>query len=167
MRWIVGSSPNQVKPKTIKLVFVASLLSTHHWGERTKTGWLGISIMSWETCLFMDFCFSELKSMKFSTRPGLTTLAENRETWLLPQRTWGRSEGMTGRLPTTSIHRDISAKMCCFFAFVKINCIWSVSLLVSFWYPSYLTLNSCFVLVLLLLILYLSILDFIRLHWNL
>jgi len=33
---------------------------------------------------------------------GLTTLAKNRETWLLPPRPWGRSEGMTGRLPTAS-----------------------------------------------------------------
>jgi hypothetical protein len=29
-----------VKPKTIKLVFVAALLSTQHSGEREKTGWL-------------------------------------------------------------------------------------------------------------------------------
>ena len=34
--------------------------------------------------------------------------------------------------------------------------------MLSCWYPSYLTLNSCFVLVLLLLVLYLLILDFIR-----
>jgi hypothetical protein len=27
------------------LVFVASLLSTQHYGERAKTGWLGIRIM--------------------------------------------------------------------------------------------------------------------------
>jgi hypothetical protein len=35
---IVGSSPGRVIPKTIKLVFVASPLSTQHKGERAKTG---------------------------------------------------------------------------------------------------------------------------------
>ena len=45
----MGSSPGEVKPKTTKLVFVASPLSTQYYGERTKTGWLGIRIMcqSW------------------------------------------------------------------------------------------------------------------------
>ena len=81
---------------------------------------------------------------------GLTTLAKNRETWLLPQRTWERSEDMTGR--------HVFAKMCVFFHFFF--CIWSVSLLISCLYLSYLTLNSCFIFVLLLLlILYLLILD--------
>ena len=86
------------------------------------------------------------------TLPGLTTLAKNRKTWLLPQRTWGRSEGMTGR--------NIFAKMWVFSLFF---CIWSVSLLISCLYLSYLTLNSCFVFVLLsLLILYLLIFRFIH-----
>ena len=40
-----GFEPDRVKPKTIKLVFVASLLSTHHLGERARVGWLGIMIM--------------------------------------------------------------------------------------------------------------------------
>jgi hypothetical protein len=35
-------------------------------------------------------------------RAGLNTLAKNRETWILSQGTWGRSEDMTGRLPTAS-----------------------------------------------------------------
>ena len=34
-----------MKPKTIKLIFVASPLSRQHYGERAKTGWLGIRIM--------------------------------------------------------------------------------------------------------------------------
>ena len=57
-----GFKPGRVKPKTIKLVFVASLLSTQHSGERAKTGWLGIRIMcqSGATCLSADCCFSEL-----------------------------------------------------------------------------------------------------------
>jgi hypothetical protein len=57
-----GSSPGRVKPKTIKLVFVASPLSTRYYGERAKTGWLGIGIMcpSGATCLSADCCFSEL-----------------------------------------------------------------------------------------------------------
>ena len=35
-----GSSSSWVKPKTMKLVFVASPLSTHYLGERAKTDWL-------------------------------------------------------------------------------------------------------------------------------
>ena len=56
MRQIVGWSPDRVKPKTIKLVFVASLLSLQNSGERAKTGWLGIRIMcpSGVTCLPAD-----------------------------------------------------------------------------------------------------------------
>jgi hypothetical protein len=62
VRYIVGSSPGRVKPMTIKLVFVASPLSTQHLGEIAKTGWLGIRIMcpSGATCLSVDCCFSEL-----------------------------------------------------------------------------------------------------------
>jgi len=58
----VGSSPVQVKPKTIKFVFVASLLSTRYLGEIAKTGWLGIRIMcqSGATNLSADCCVSEL-----------------------------------------------------------------------------------------------------------
>jgi hypothetical protein len=42
----MGLSTGWVKPKTIKLVVVASWLSTQHSGERAKAGWLGIMIMS-------------------------------------------------------------------------------------------------------------------------
>jgi hypothetical protein len=71
--------PEGVKPKTIKLAFVASLLSTQHEGERAKTGWLIIRILcpSWAAYLLLvysipstsdgyilylsaDGCFSEL-----------------------------------------------------------------------------------------------------------
>ena len=53
-------SPDRIKPKTIK--FVASPLSMQHYGERAKTGWLGIRIMcqSGVTCLSADCFFSEL-----------------------------------------------------------------------------------------------------------
>jgi hypothetical protein len=34
----------RVKPKAIKLLFVASLLSIQHKGERAKTSWLGMRI---------------------------------------------------------------------------------------------------------------------------
>jgi len=63
---IVGSSPDRVKPKAMKLVFVASPLSTQHSGERAKTGWLGIRIMcqSGTTCQSADCCFSELALYK-------------------------------------------------------------------------------------------------------
>ena len=49
-------SPDQVKSKTIKLVFVASPLSMQPKGERAKTGWLRIRIMcqSGATCLSVD-----------------------------------------------------------------------------------------------------------------
>ena len=59
----VGSSPGRVKQKTIKLVFVASPLSTQHQGVREKTGWLGIRIMcaSGATCLLAECCFSDLE----------------------------------------------------------------------------------------------------------
>ena len=58
----MGFEPDQVKPKRIKLVFVASPLSMQHYGERAKTGWHGIRIIypSGATCLFTDCCFSEL-----------------------------------------------------------------------------------------------------------
>jgi hypothetical protein len=57
-----GFEPERVKPMTIKLVFVASLLSTQHEGERAKTGWFIIRILclSWATYLSVDSCFSEL-----------------------------------------------------------------------------------------------------------
>ena len=35
---VVDTSPDWVKPKTIRLVFVASPLSTQHYGKRAKTG---------------------------------------------------------------------------------------------------------------------------------
>jgi hypothetical protein len=58
----MGSRPDRVKPKTIKLVFVASPLSKQHSGARAKTRWLGIRIMflSGATCLSADCCFSEI-----------------------------------------------------------------------------------------------------------
>jgi hypothetical protein len=44
----VRALADRIKPKTIKLVFVASPLSTNcrqHYEERAKTSWLGIRIM--------------------------------------------------------------------------------------------------------------------------
>ena len=62
-----GLCHGRAKPKTIKLVFVASPLSTQHYGVRAKTNWLRIRIMSLcvrvrsgSTCLSADCCFSEL-----------------------------------------------------------------------------------------------------------
>jgi hypothetical protein len=40
-----GVSPSQVKPKTIKLVFVVSLISMQHQWVRARTGWLRIIMM--------------------------------------------------------------------------------------------------------------------------
>ena len=58
----MGSSPGRVTPKTIKLVFVDSPLSTQHKGKRAKPGWLGVRIMCpiGSTCLPVEGCFSEL-----------------------------------------------------------------------------------------------------------
>jgi hypothetical protein len=42
---VVGSSTDRVKPKTIKLAFVACPVGTQHTGERAKTVWLAIRIM--------------------------------------------------------------------------------------------------------------------------
>ena len=59
---IVGSNAGQVKPKTIKLVCVASPLSTQHLREKAKTGGLGIRIIypSWAAYLPTDSCFNEI-----------------------------------------------------------------------------------------------------------
>jgi hypothetical protein len=48
--------------RSMKLIFVASPLSTQHLGERAKTAWLRIRIMyqNGVTCLPADCCFSEL-----------------------------------------------------------------------------------------------------------
>ena len=48
--------------KDYKIGIVASPLSMQHYGERAKTGCLGIRIMcpSGVTCLPADCCFSEL-----------------------------------------------------------------------------------------------------------
>ena len=50
------------------MLFVASLLSTEHRGERAKTGWLRIRIMSpsWAIYLSADCCFSELTLYKLN-----------------------------------------------------------------------------------------------------
>ena len=63
---ILTIPPDRLKPKTIKLVFVASPLSTQNEGEKAKTGWLGIRIMcpSGATGLTMDYCFSELELLQ-------------------------------------------------------------------------------------------------------
>jgi hypothetical protein len=44
------------------LVFVASPISTQHYGERAKIGWLGIIIMCPNGVTFLpaDCCFSKL-----------------------------------------------------------------------------------------------------------
>ena len=65
---IGGSSPDRIKPNTIKRVFVASPISMQHSGERGKIGWLGIRIMcpSGATCLSADNFFSELALYKFN-----------------------------------------------------------------------------------------------------
>jgi hypothetical protein len=57
-----GFEPRSGKTRTIQLVFVASPLSTQHYGERAKIGWLGTRIMCLNGVTFLpvDCCFSEL-----------------------------------------------------------------------------------------------------------
>ena len=43
--------PRSGQTKDYKIDFVASPLSTQHYGERAKTGWLGIMGSSGATCL--------------------------------------------------------------------------------------------------------------------
>ena len=67
MRYIVGSSSCQVKPKAIQLVCVASPLSTQHYmyEARTRTGWHGNTMMflSGATCVPKN-CFNGLAYKK-------------------------------------------------------------------------------------------------------
>ena len=61
----MSSSPDRVKPKTIKLVFADSPINTQllrHKRSKSKDGWLEVGIMcqSGATCLPVDCCFSEL-----------------------------------------------------------------------------------------------------------
>ena len=62
VRVLVSRAVDHGSNQRLKLVFVASLLSTQYSGERAKTGWLGIRIMcpSGVTCLSADRYFSEL-----------------------------------------------------------------------------------------------------------
>ena len=66
---IVDLSGSLVKPKTIKLVCVASSSSMQHSEVRAKTGWLRIRIMclSGATCLSADCRFSQHKLNQHSS----------------------------------------------------------------------------------------------------
>jgi hypothetical protein len=52
----MGLSPDRIKPKTIKFVFVVSLQSTQQQRERANAGLIGIRVMcpSGATCLLAD-----------------------------------------------------------------------------------------------------------------
>ena len=66
-----------VKPKTIKLVFVASPVNTQHWGERANAGWVGIRIM----CLNVTTCLSSIVisvSWHYKHSTKRVALAQNR-----------------------------------------------------------------------------------------
>ena len=57
-----GFETGPVKRKAIRLVCVAFLLSTHHQGERTKTGRLRCTLIYPSGVIFLsaDCCVSEL-----------------------------------------------------------------------------------------------------------
>ena len=57
-----GFEPRSGQTKDCKIGIFASPLNTQHYGERAKTGWLGMKIMclSGATYLSTDCCFSEL-----------------------------------------------------------------------------------------------------------
>jgi len=65
----VCSSPDQVKSKTIKVVYVVSPLSTQYKEERAKTGWFRIRIMcpSGVTCLSAEL-FQSVSTKKNPTK---------------------------------------------------------------------------------------------------
>jgi len=54
-----------VSPKTMKLAFVASLLSTQHEGERAVTSWLGIRIMypKWSNLSIRELLFQGARNI--------------------------------------------------------------------------------------------------------
>ena len=54
----MASSPDRVKPKTIKLVFVASPLVKHHQGLRAKTGGFGNKYLKSHNYQEMLDCFA-------------------------------------------------------------------------------------------------------------
>jgi len=72
----VGSSPDLVTPKTIKLVFVASLRSKNWLAQNqdNTSEWSDMSIqgkiihLSGVTCLSRDCCYSELALYKNLTK---------------------------------------------------------------------------------------------------
>ena len=88
--------------------------------------------------------------------PGLTILAKNGETWLLPQRSWGRSEVMTET--SNSVIETYFWKMwgvfSHFFLYLHLKCAFANILLISFIF----NINSYFVFALLLLLIF----DFIH-----
>ena len=61
----MGSFPSQVELKTIKLIFVASPISTPQYGQtvRTKTGYVGVRITcsSGATCLICDLIGTKIR----------------------------------------------------------------------------------------------------------
>jgi hypothetical protein len=59
---IVGLRPSQIKQKTIKFIFFASLINIQHDEVKAMTGWLGIRIkcQSGAIYLSMDCCFCVL-----------------------------------------------------------------------------------------------------------
>ena len=65
------------------------------------------------------------------TYSGLTTLAKNRESWFLPQRTWGRSEGLTGETSNSFIETGFCKNVGVFSHHFFYICIWSVPLRIS------------------------------------
>jgi hypothetical protein len=93
--------------------------------------------------------FNYLKVVNFLSQSRLTTLAKNRETWLLPQRPWGRSEDIQGDFQQR--HRDMFSQKCgLFHIFFKI-CICSVSLLnillISFIFNIKFMFCICFIII--------------------
>ena len=71
---IVGSSPVQVKPKTMKLVCVASTQSTQHYRERAKTVWNQDNVSKWRDMSTCWLLFQWASTMKIQ----LSVLAWNK-----------------------------------------------------------------------------------------
>ena len=67
-----GIEPRSDKTKAITWVHVAFLLRTQHYGEKVKTGWLGIRIMcqEWSDMCTSGLLFSELLYKNLTKRVG-------------------------------------------------------------------------------------------------
>ena len=107
----MGLSPGRVKPKTIKLVFVASPLNSQYSGERAKTGWFGIRIMCpyGVTYQSADCCFSELALSNYKNPNRRVGLVQCRHHRLIDINFWPWYNWKIAELALNNNHSLISS----------------------------------------------------------